>query len=255
MRERVAAANSATFEDEGSVRALLRRALFGNPRDAIGCFLLALAAGSILVNALHMQPGPHPSPIFSIKPRPVASIEAPAIVVPAAARAAPPSLLAPKPDAGTPAAARQRADIVSDIQRELTRRGLYDGPADGVLGPKTDAAIRDFETSTKLKATGEPTEDVLRAIQAAPMKPEAKLRVAARPDPIAELIAPTPRVIAVQRALNDFGYGPVKSTGLFGPETVAAIQKFERDRKMPVTGQISPRLMRELAAATGRPLE
>ena len=37
--------------------------------------------------------------------------------------------------------------------------------------------------------------------------------------------------------------------------TQAAIQKFERDRKMPVTGQISPRLMRELAALTGRPLE
>ena len=29
----------------------------------------------------------------------------------------------------------------------------------------------------------------------------------------------------------------------------------QRDRKLPVTGQISPRLMRELAALTGRPLE
>jgi len=33
------------------------------------------------------------------------------------------------------------------------------------------------------------------------------------------------------------------------------VQKFERDRKMPVTGQISARLMRELGALTGRPLE
>ena len=62
-------------------------------------------------------------------------------------------------------------------------------------------------------------------------------------------------MIAVQRALNDFGYGPVKATGIYGPETIAAIQKFERDRKLPVTGQISPRLLRELAALTGRPLE
>ena len=59
----------------------------------------------------------------------------------------------------------------------------------------------------------------------------------------------------MQRALNDFGYGPVKATGNYGAETVAAIQKFERDRKLPVTGQISPRLLRELAALTGRPLE
>ena len=60
---------------------------------------------------------------------------------------------------------------------------------------------------------------------------------------------------AVQRALNDYGYGPVKATGVYGAETVAAIQKFERDRKLPVTGQISTRLLRELATATGRPLE
>ena len=57
---------------------------------------------------------------------------------------------------------RSRADIISDIQRELSRRGLYDGPVDGVLGPKTDSAIRDFEMSAKLKVTGEPSEDVLR---------------------------------------------------------------------------------------------
>ena len=62
-------------------------------------------------------------------------------------------------------------------------------------------------------------------------------------------------MIAVQRALNDYGYGPLKMTGQFGAETVSAIQKFERDRKLPVTGQISPRLLRELAALTGRPLE
>ena len=69
------------------------------------------------------------------------------------------------------------------------------------------------------------------------------------------MIAPAPRVIAVQRALNDYGYGPVKVTGSFGAETVSAIQKFERDRKLPVTGQISPRVLRELAALSGRPLE
>ena len=130
-----------------------------------------------------------------------------------------------------------------------------DGPVDGVTGPKTDAAIRDFETSAKLKVSGEPTEDVLRAIQRAPLRTEAVPRTTPRPDPIADLIAPTPRVIAVQRALNDFGYGPVKATGIHGTETVSAIQKFERDRKLPVTGQISPRLVRELAALTGRPLE
>jgi peptidoglycan hydrolase-like protein with peptidoglycan-binding domain len=226
------------------INGILFRALGNSPRDVIGLFVALLAAVAILINALYMQPGPHPAPIFSVRQRPVAD------PVPVATVKARPEVAPAK------TATRSRTEITSDIQRELSRRGLYDGPTDGVIGPKTDAAIRDFETSAKLRATGEPTEEILRAIQARPLKtePVPVPRPAPR-DPIADLIAPTPRVTAVQRALNDYGYGPVKATGLYGPETVAAIEKFERDRKMPVTGQISPRLMRELAALTGRPLE
>jgi peptidoglycan hydrolase-like protein with peptidoglycan-binding domain len=62
-------------------------------------------------------------------------------------------------------------------------------------------------------------------------------------------------VTAVQRALADFGYGQIKLTGVFDPDTRAAIEKFERDHRLPVTGQISDRFVRELAAMTGRPLE
>lgn len=253
MPERAIAIDSADFEGEGGVRALLRRALGRSPLDAIGLFVLVIAAGAILINALYRQPGPHPAPIFSIKPRPVASSEPTGGVVPALPRARPEHLPAAKAEA----AARSRADITTDIQRELSRRGLYDGPVDGVFGPKTDSAIRDFETAAKMKATGEPSEEVLRAMLRAPLKTEtAAPKAPTRPDPIADLIAgPSQRVTAVQRALNDFGYGPVKATGNYGAETIAAIQKFERNRKLPVTGQISPRLLRELSALTGRPLE
>ncbi len=44
-------------------------------------------------------------------------------------------------------------------------------------------------------------------------------------------------------------------TGTIGPETQAAIQKFEREHKMQVTGVVSDRLLRELAAAIGHPVE
>jgi hypothetical protein len=75
-------------------------------------------------------------------------------------------------------------------------------------------------------------------------------------DPIGELIAPSSkRVLAVQRALAEFGFGQIRPNGNMGSETKAAIAQFERSRKMPVTGQISPRLLRELSALTGRPLE
>jgi peptidoglycan hydrolase-like protein with peptidoglycan-binding domain len=59
----------------------------------------------------------------------------------------------------------------------------------------------------------------------------------------------------VQRALTDYGYGQLKSTGVAGSDTQAAIQKFERARKLPVTGQVSERLVRELAAMIGHPID
>jgi peptidoglycan hydrolase-like protein with peptidoglycan-binding domain len=245
------------FDDDD--RSVWRRALtrlFGrNPRDTVALAAVAIAIGAILINALQLQPGPHPAPIFKIRPRPVASADAANTLASLHAR---PADVAPiRADSGAPSP-RGRADIVADIQRELAKRNFYDGVADGISGPKTDAAIRDFIQAAGLKVAAEPTEDLLRTLAHSPVKapPARGNGTAPRVDPIAELIAPSPkRVMAVQRALAEAGYAQLKPTGAFGPETQAAIEKFERDRKLPITGQISDRLMRELAALTGEPLE
>ena len=96
------------------------------------------------------------------------------------------------------------------------------------------------------------------AITSSTVKAQDSRTAAAEPvrhDPIAQLIAPSKRVIAIQRALAEFGYGQIRLTGVEDPETRMAIEKFERDRRLPVTGKISDRFVRELAAMTGRPLE
>ena len=59
----------------------------------------------------------------------------------------------------------------------------------------------------------------------------------------------------MQRALADYGFGQIKPTGVLDPETRSAIQRFERERKLPITGKISERLTRELTVLSGRPLE
>jgi hypothetical protein len=208
--ERVATADSSDFDNEGGLRSLLSRALGRYPRDMIAIFVAVVAAGSIFVNALYRQPGPHPAPIFAVKPRPVAAETTATVQV------------APRP------------------RPEATTSQKIEAPA-----------------SQKLDALPRPRLEPVK-VETAPM-PKPK------PDAIAALIGgqpapaatPTPasKVILVQRALNDFGYGPVKSSGNVGPDTTAAIQKFERERKLPVTGQISPRFLRELATLTGRTLD
>ena len=75
-----------------------------------------------------------------------------------------------------------------------------------------------------------------------------------RNDPIADLIGPSPRIAAVQRALSDYGYGQIKPSGMLDDATSAAIEKFERERKIAGHRRVSDRLVRELAAMVGHPL-
>ena len=80
--------------------------------------------------------------------------------------------------------------------------------------------------------------------------------VAARPnDPIAQLIGMSSRVMAVQRALSAYGYGQIRASGILDQSTSTAIERFERARGLPVTGKLSDRLIGELAAMVGHPLE
>jgi hypothetical protein len=214
--ERVATADS-DFDNEGGLRSLLSRALGRYPRDMIAIFVAVVAAGTIFVNALYRQPGPHPAPIFAIKPRPVA------IETTAAVKIAP----------------RLRVEATTAGQKT-------EAPAP----QKLDAMPRPRVEAVKIETMPipKPKPDAIAAL----IGGQPAFTSAATPTP-----TPTPpsKVVLVQRALNDFGYGPVRSSGNVGPDTTAAIQKFERERKLPVTGQISPRFLRELATVTGRTLD
>ncbi|MDO9411392.1 MAG: peptidoglycan-binding domain-containing protein [Pseudolabrys sp.] len=228
-------------------------AISRHPREFVALVMATAAVGAIFANALFMQSGPHPAPIFATRAAPV-----PAPAVAARPRMPEPvQVAAPAPvEMPVQAPARNRVQIIVEIQRELTRRGAYDGIADGVWGAKTDAATRDVLQAAGLRVNPEVSEDFLRTLQGAKSKMTNAAAVSApRNDPIADLIAPSKRVLAIQRALTDYGYGQIKPTGAYDPETRVAIEKFERDHRLPVTGQISDRFVRELAGMTGRPLE
>jgi peptidoglycan hydrolase-like protein with peptidoglycan-binding domain len=267
----------------GAHLAFLRNIGWG-ARDAIAFTVGALGSVAILVNALFLQSGPHPAPLFKAPVSAVAAAEATNTVV-ALPRARPAE---PAP-AKVEALPRTPAEIMSEVQRELVRRGFYDGPIDGVHGPKTDAAIRDFEQAAGMKLSLQANEALLQTIvkssiaapktaTTAPTAPAAPAPAAAvsatttgsaatvsaatasaagagHSDAIGDILASSRRVIGLQRALAQYGYGQIKATGTVDAETRAAIEKFERERRLPVTGQPSERVVRELAGLTGRPLD
>jgi hypothetical protein len=103
-----------------------------------------------------------------------------------------------------------------------------------------------------------------RPVEAAPARPAPALRTPQAPstrrnDPIGDLIGSSAtssvRIAAVQRALSEYGYGQLRASGTFDEQTSAAIQKFESEHKLPVTGRLSDRLLNELAAMTGHPIQ
>jgi peptidoglycan hydrolase-like protein with peptidoglycan-binding domain len=55
--------------------------------------------------------------------------------------------------------------------------------------------------------------------------------------------------------LNKLGYGPLKTDGVIGEGTRQALERFERDRRLPVTRELSSRTLRELSAQADLSLE
>jgi Putative peptidoglycan binding domain len=85
--------------------------------------------------------------------------------------------------------------------------------------------------------------------------PAAQQVAARRNDPISELIGPSPRIAAVQRVLAEYGYGQLKASGTLDDATSAAIAKFEREHNLPTSGRVSDRVVKELTAMVGHPLD
>lgn len=198
---------------EGEQRSLALRILLYSPKDVVAAAAAFAAVSAIVANAVFMQAGRHPSPMFGSAANGPVAVSIPLLPRPRPAEAA------LKPSGLKPPEVRST---------ELK-------PADLVAAP------------VKPAAAAQPAANGTR--------PPAAMPVSSRSDPLADLIIASRRVAAVQRALTEFGYGQLKPTGTVGSDTSAAIQKFERDRKMPVTGQMSDRLVRELSTATGRAID
>jgi len=117
-------------------------------------------------------------------------------------------------------------------------------PAPFIATPRAQPRMADMTTTQSAPAS--------QALQPVPLPPPAPVR---RNDPIAELIGPSARIRAVQRVLSEYGYGQIKPSGMLDDATSMAIERFEREHKLPVNGRVSDRLIGALSAMTGHPVE
>lgn len=146
---------------------------------------------------------------------------------------------------------RNMNDLIQNIQRELSVRGYYNGAVDGVPGPRTEQAIRDFQKGKGGQNTLEPSDSLLNQIKRTPVKSDITGSINVPLEGERKSL----RVLALQRALARLGYGPIRMSGTFGPDTKEAIERFERDWLMPVTGLMTENLFVKLAAVNGAPID
>ena len=137
-----------------------------HPREFVGIVMASGAVLAIFVNALFLQKGPHPAPIFATRPLLMASTPV-RLPVP---RVGPPVsqvLITPQPLAATaPTTVASAVQLTADIQRELTPPRLSTmASADGIWGAKTDAGVRDFLQAAGLTIEPEASESLLRALR------------------------------------------------------------------------------------------
>ena len=248
-RRRRRSAKAVAVEAEAE-RGLAMRVLLYSPKDMVAGLLAFAAVTAIITNALFLQAGPHPSPMFGS-----------VVVMPAPVPSSP---------ASPPAASSVSPLSVSPLPRPRPMEASPQEPRPGEL--KSSEAKPDLKAEARALDVRPPEVKAVEAKPSDPMTSLVKAATASMPATTSTVLRPpasipvthngsslaaggSRRVAAVQRALTEFGYGQLRPSGIEGPDTKNALVKFERDRRLPVTAQISDRLIRELSAMTGRPIE
>ena len=226
-------AKAITIEAEEE-RGFAMRVLLHSPKDMVAGLLAAAAVCAIFTNALFLQAGRHPSPMFGS----VVTLPAPQPAVASPLPRPRPVELVARPVEPEPVESKP-----VEVKSADPKGADKNADAKNADAKNADARNADAMTNLVVKSTSAPV-----AAPANVMRPPA-------PIPAPAQTAGARRVAAVQRTLTQYGYGQLRPTGAVGADTQAAISKFEHARKLPVTGQMSDRLVRELTAMTGHPID
>ena len=249
--------NAATFEDDfgydeprrraapprksrqtpGKGRKRKGRGFRLDTRKVVRYLAVGLSTGlvvAIALNALVLQKGRHPAPLFGKALAPGQAMPAPSV----AARVAAPAPTIAAPEATIPAA------VPSAPAPTKPRRTVVAAPGGTAPdGTSSDKGGSDRDDAIARLLAGQ-AKGPQRNGGAAAEKAQDKAG-----DP-----SQVKTVTGVQRALAKLGFN-VKATGTIGPQTHKAIEAFEKDRHMPVTGEVSHRMTKVLAAESGLKLD
>lgn len=253
-----------------------------NPLMACGFFLFLVGFSFVTFNALFYQSASHHAVFIETRPLAVQTSAGPNRSVSAKPDAqsntvtssSTPSSLVKQPVVAqkeNTASADKLPDNLLDVQKKLAAMGLYDGPLDGLDGPKTRNAVALWRQKTNsansLNLQTKPQDDIASLISGAipqngtvdrvttqslnNQQPATNNVTAAAPTIQSQATnqqsakadnnfkADTTDIMQVQAALRAFGDDNVVVTGEEDDNTAEALKKFQKMFSLTVTGKVN----------------
>lgn len=266
----------------------LGAAALDNPVAAGGSLVMALTASLIVANATFFQTTPHPAPLMETRqdaggpagttaerPDP-AALRRQKLVLDAQVELRRLGMYEGSLD-GLTGPATERAVRAWERARGLAETGVVDEKLLGRLAMDRGGALYGVPVPPPSPAPPDTGSVTPRAPAGVPAPATAPRPPTSAPAParntssagIGDLIAretgiPVPpadvggssvdreRVRAIQAGLRDLGYGPIDVDGLMGEQTANAVRRFELDRGLAITGEISDTVLQEIDRALRR---
>jgi peptidoglycan hydrolase-like protein with peptidoglycan-binding domain len=136
-------------------------------------------------------------------------------------------------------------DDVKRLQRVFARaKTLGPDSVDGVFGPETDQAVRDFQQANGLVVDG-----IVGPITWSHVHPFREASPALKVGSLGPVVAMLQGVLK-----TGFGYAGAID-GIFGPITDGVVRQYQTDSGLPVTGVMDERTWMAPAGAAGATLE
>jgi len=248
------------------------QAMAKSPGNTVFAIAMVTSLGWAATNALFLQENGHPAPLFAQTSSIEEPITVPVEFVPPQRTAVvtqqvsqPIPSLEPAASFG-PVTGNETAFFV---QSKLFELGYFKEKVDGYYGPKTAAAIREFEAENGLTPSGAIGDDLVEILNSGRVVvPFSTPSVApvSNADPLLniaqqanlETIPMQPNAISsdlvakVQKGLTSLGYDVGTVDGIPGEATATAIRRFENFYNYPQTGKVSPELIDMLTGANAK---
>jgi peptidoglycan hydrolase-like protein with peptidoglycan-binding domain len=237
--------------------ALSGAALARNPVLVGGTTAFLVTMFYVSANAIWYQPGSHRDAVFATRPF-LASGGAEEVAAPTETliRLERESELpepTPRPSKAAGEVEASAPDpVMTQVQQELARLGLYAGDVDGLDGPRTRQAIADYEEKIGLPQTGVLNNRMITELLGRP--PMAKPADLPEVPPLDDAALQTASVVSagdpvvsqVQAGMRAFGNDQIEIDGRMGPATSAAIREFQTLFGLKPSGEIDDALIEKM---------